>query len=246
MNPTTPDMPESGTNNLRRAVATLPPHEPDAATWPRLAAQLAADEALARVIPALPAHEPADDLWASIATRLDAPADIQNNDNEAFVPMPQGAVVRTLWPARTGVRRALALAASLLLLLGVWWQQRPAAPGPQPVAVAAGPRESVAYSEEAAAAPAPASAASLTTSDPLELQGQAFINSQCSALPGVCQSGEFRALRTQLAELETQEARLRLDARRFGTSPELLREQAQLVSMKAASLTRELVQLFIS
>ncbi|GAB3635257.1 hypothetical protein GCM10027422_08470 [Hymenobacter arcticus] len=244
MNPT-PDAPDRGAPNLRRAVATLPTHEPAPATWPRVAAQLAADEALARIIPDLPAHEPADDLWASIAARLDAPGVMQNIDSKAVVRQPADAVVRTLWPARPVVRRVLALAASVLLLLGVWWQQRPAAPGPRPVAVAAGPRESVAYSEETAAAPAPASAGSSAAADPLELQGQAFINSQCSALPGVCQSGEFRSLRTQLAELETQEVRLRLDARRFGTSPELLREQAQLVSMKAA-LTRELVQLFIS
>ena len=241
MNPT-PDAPDSGAPNLRRAVAALPTHEPDPATWPRVAAQLAADEALARVIPALPAHEPADDLWASLAARLDTSASIQVTDNKKVEHQPTGALVRTLWPARPMLRRAMALAASVLLLLGVWWQQHLAAPGPRPVAVAAGPRESVAYSEEVAAAPA---LASPMAADPLELQGQAFIQAQCSALPGVCQSGEFRSLRTQLAELETQEARLRLDARRFGTSPELLREQAQLVSMKAA-LTRELVQLFIS
>ncbi len=61
----------------------------------------------------------------------------------------------------------------------------------------------------------------------------------------MCQSGEFRSLRTQLTELEGEEARLRLDARRFGASPELLREQTQLINLKAA-VTRELVQLLIS
>jgi hypothetical protein len=244
MNPT-PDAPDSGAPNLRRAVATLPTHEPDPATWSRVAAQLAADAALAKAIPSLPTHEPADDLWASIAARLDAPADVQNSGYKESAQPPMAGVVRALWPARPALRRALALAASVLLLLGVWWQQRPVAPGRPPVAVAASPRESVAYSEETTAVPTPVSTASLVTSDPLELQGQAFIQAQCSALPGVCQSGEFQSLRTQLAELETQEARLRLDARRFGTSPELLREQAQLISMKAA-LTRELVQLFIS
>lgn len=94
MNPTPPDMPESGTPNLRRAVAALPTHEPDLATWPRLAAQLAADEALARVIPTLPAHEPADDLWTTLAARLDAG---ETPAPEAAAPAP--AVVRTLPPA---------------------------------------------------------------------------------------------------------------------------------------------------
>lgn len=241
MNPT-PDAPDSGAPNLRRAVVALPTHEPDPASWPRVAAQLAADETLAQLVPTLPTHEPADDLWASIAAQLDAPDAARKEASGIVASASARGVARTLWPARTVVRRALALAASLLLLLGVWWQQRLAAPTHPPVAVAAGPRESVAYSEEMATVPAEAGT---TVPDLLEVEGQAFINAKCSALPGVCQSGEFRSLRTQLAELETQEARLRLDARRFGTSPELLREQAQLTSLKAA-LTRELVQLFIS
>ena len=81
--------------------------------------------------------------------------------------------------------------------------------------------------------------------DLLEQQGRLFIDAHCSSRPVVCESGEFRTLRTQLQELETQEARLRQDARRFGTSPELLREQARLITLKA-SVTRELVQLLIS
>lgn len=231
MNPTTPDTPERGELNLRRAVNSLPAHEPDPATWPRLAAQLAADEALARAIPALPAHEPADDLWASIAARLDAPAAAPA---PALTPTPApSGVVRALWPART-LRRALAVAASVLVLLGAWWQLRPAALAP------AGLHETLTYSEEAAPA-----ALAVAPPDPLEQEGQAFIDAHCSSLPAVCQSGQFQALRTQLTELETQEARLRQDARRFGTSPELLREQAQLVNLKA-TVTRELVQLLIS
>jgi hypothetical protein len=245
MNPTTPDMPESGTPNLRRAVAALLPHEPDAATWPRLAAQLAADEALARAIPALPAHEPADDLWASITACLDTGEIAVPEADAASVP----AVLRTLpppgrpaWLSRPA-RRALALAASVLLLLGGWWGLRPAT---APVATAL--HETVAYSEEVApvaSEPRALTAVPFAAPDPLEQQGRAFIDAHCSSLPTVCQSGEFRSLRTQLTELEGEEARLRLDARRFGASPELLREQTQLINLKAA-VTRELVQLLIS
>ena len=228
-----PETPEAGEPNLRRAIEHLPPHEPDPASWPRVAAQLAADEALARAIPALPPHEPDDDLWGAIAARLDAA--------ERPAPAPilaAPAVVRTLnpaWLARP-VRRALALAASILLLLGVfWWQQRPAA---------LGPRETVAFSEEVAApepvAPAPASGA-----DPLAQQGMSFIDAHCTLLPAVCGSGEFRSLRGQLTELEAQQAQLQRDARRFGVSPELRLEQARLITLQAR-ITRELVQLLIS
>ncbi|MEJ7659751.1 MAG: hypothetical protein WKG07_09055 [Hymenobacter sp.] len=158
------------------------------------------------------------------------------------------AVVRTLPPASRPawlsrpVRRALALAASVLLVLGIWWGLGPAT---MPTATAL--HETVTYSEEVAAVASPRALAAspLAAPDPLEQQGRAFIDAHCSSLPTVCQSGEFRTLRTQLTELESEEARLRLDARRFGTSPELLREQAHLITLKA-SITRELVQLLIS
>jgi len=225
----TPDLPDTDGPNLRRALATLPAHEPDEATWARIEAQLAADADLGRVIAALPLHEPDEELWGNIVAGLATPA---------VVPKPAGLpaaapVVRRLWPVRA-VRRALALAASVLLILGGWWQLHPRSAGP----VAA--QQTLTFSEEEVALPRPAPATDL-----LEQQGRLFIEAHCSSRPAVCESGEFRTLRTQLQELETQEARLRQDARRFGTSPELLREQARLITLKA-SVTRELVQLLIS
>jgi hypothetical protein len=219
------ETPEPGGRNLRRALTTLPTHEPGPDTWARLAAQLAADEALARTLPTLPAHEPDEDLWTTIAARLDTAAVVT-------APSPT-SVVRPLWPAPT-LRRVLALAASLLLVLGVWWQLHPVAPEP---AVA---YETVTFSEEEGTLPLPASAA-----DPLELQGLSFIEAHCSSQPAVCQSKQFRTLHTQLHELQTQEIALHQAARRFGSSPELLREQARLITLKA-SFTRQLVQLLLS
>ncbi|SFQ76470.1 hypothetical protein [Hymenobacter arizonensis] len=225
----TPEMPEKGGRNLRRALNNLPAHEPEPATWARIEAQLAVDVALAQAIPALPTYEPDDDLWANVAARLDAAA---ATEVPAAAPAPL-AVERQLWPARS-MRRMLAIAASVLLVLGVWWQVRPAASVPTVA------RETVTFSEEESLLSLPAPPA-----DPLERQGLSFIDAHCSSQPVVCQSGEFRTLRMQLEELETQEAQLHQDARRFGASPELLREQARLVTLKA-TVTRELVQLLIS
>jgi hypothetical protein len=225
----TPEPPETGGPNLLRALANLPAHEPDDATWAHIENQLAADTALGRAIPALPTHEPDEALWTTLVARLDA-ADV------ATTPMNAPAapvVVRRLWPARA-VRSTLALAASVLLVLGIWWQVRPSASGP----VVA--QETLTFSEEETALPLAAPATDL-----LDRQGLSFIDAHCSSQPTVCQSGEFRTLRTQLQELEAQEAQLRQDARRFGTSPELLREQTRLITLKA-SVTRELVQLLIS
>ena len=227
----TPETPEPGGPNLRRALNNLPAHEPDPTTWSRIEAQLAVDAALARAIPALPTHEPDDDLWANVAARLDA-AEAPAAAVPAVAPVTP-AVLRPLWPARA-VRRMLAVAASVLLVLGVWWQLRPTAAAPTVA------RETVTFSEEEGPLPLPAPAA-----DPLERQGLSFIDAHCTSQPVLCQSGEFRTLRMQLTELETQEAQLNRDARRFGASPELLREQARLITLKA-SVTRELVQLLIS
>jgi hypothetical protein len=221
------DTPEPGGDNLRRALATLPTHEPAPDTWARLEAHLAADAALVRALPTLPAHEPDEDLWATIATRLDA---VVLAEGPASIPP---AVGRRWWLARP-VRRALALAASLLLVLGVWWQLQPVAPGPLVA------HETMTFGEEVSALSFPAIVA-----DPLEAQGIAFIDARCSAQPTVCQSGAFRTLRTQLQEVDAQEAALRQAAQRFGASPELLREQARLVTLKAA-FTRQLVQLLLS
>ena len=232
MNPT-PELPaENGRAHLRRAVAALPAHAPDPATWPRVAGQLAAERAIAAALPYLPTHAPAPDAWASIAARLDA-----SSESVAAAPAP---VVRPLWPARLGW--VAGLAAAVLLLLGVWWL-RPTASAP-PLATAA-PQETVTFSEEVAALPVPTPASLTAPTDPLAQQGEAFIEAHCTSLPTVCQSGEFRALRAQLTEVEAQQQRLHQDAQRFGSSPALVREQGQLTTLRA-TLTRELVQLIIS
>ena len=232
MNPT-PELPaENGRAHLRRAVAALPAHAPDPATWPRIAGQLAAEQAIAAALPYLPTHAPAPDAWASIAARLDA-----SSESVAAAPAP---VVRPLWPARLGW--VAGLAAAVLLLLGVWWL-RPTASAP-PLATAA-PQETVTFSEEVAALPVPTPASLTAPTDPLAQQGEAFIEAHCTSLPTVCQSGEFRELRAQLTEVEAQQRRLHQDAQRFGSSPALVREQGQLTTLRAA-LTRELVQLIIS
>ena len=81
--------------------------------------------------------------------------------------------------------------------------------------------------------------------DALETQGLAFIQKGCSRQPAVCSSAEFQSLNTQLTELQAQQQELQQASRRFGSSPELAREQARLVNLQAA-VTRQLVNLLIS
>lgn len=206
---------------LRRAVRALPTHEPPADGWARIAAQLAGEQALARALPHLPSHEPAADTWAQVAARLDQRA----------VPAPVGRPLwrRRAWPA------SLRLAATVLLLLAVGvgqgWFRRPAA---TPRLAGAGP---------AAAPVAALPPASLP--DPLEAQGEAFIEAHCTSLPVVCQSGEFQELRAQLTVLQRQERQLRAQSQRRGATPQLVRRQVR-VTIRKATVTRELIHLLIS
>lgn len=273
----TPERPEPGREHLRRALAALPVHQPDAAVWPRVLAQLATEQAVARVLPALPTHEPAPALWARIAGQLGhgtpRPAPLpqlpRHEPDDALwdaiaarldsQPAPaerparpahrRPAAPRPWWLRAAGTaRRRAVLAATTLLLAGLaWWLPRP---GPGAPETATAPRETISYGEEVVAdAPRPAGpagpAASPALPDALGVQGVAFIDAHCSSLPTVCQSAQFRELRSQLDELETEEARLADDLRRFGSRPELLRHQSRITTQKAAA-TRELIHLLIS
>jgi hypothetical protein len=82
----------------------------------------------------------------------------------------------------------------------------------------------------------------LPTAEPLEAQGEAFIEAHCTSLPQVCQSGEFQQLRAELTELQQQEQRLRTQTQQRGATPHLVRQQVQ-VTIKKATVTRELIHL---
>jgi hypothetical protein len=236
----TPELPEQGHQNLRRALNELPSHEPAPATWAHIEAQLAAEQAIHRTLPLLPNHTPDDALWAAIAGRLDNEPLPETTTPEPVAP----AVVRAMWPAARPLRFVAGIAAAILVCVLVWWQ-RPAADTPAVVyQETSAPHETITYSEETVEAPA-ATLPVQPAADPLGQEGVAFIDAHCTSLPTVCQSGEFKELRTQLTELETEEIRLEQATRRFGATPELVRNQVRVTTLKA-SVTRELIQLLIS
>lgn len=236
---------EPGAASLRRALGQLPPHEPAPDTWARIEAQLAADAALPRLVAELPTHEPEADLWASIAGRLDA-AEATTQPRTLGLP-PAAASRYAGWLAPRSARRALALAASLVLLVlagAGWWHHRPAAPATLARVAPTSPHETLTVSEENVEATLPATLPA-PPPDALESQGLAFIQKGCSRQPAVCGSAEFQSLNTQLTELQAQQQELQQASRRFGSSPELAREQARLVNLQAA-VTRQLVNLLIT
>lgn len=221
LTPLEPDaQPEAGAPHLRRAMGKLPSHEPAPAAWDAIAAHLAGEQALARALPQLPSHEPAPDTWEHLAARL----------NQLAAPRP-------LWRPRPRRRWAvsLGLAASLLLLVlaGLGWWRQAAAPTPAIVAATT------------PALPAVPALPPLPAADPLEAEGEAFIDAHCTSLPQVCQSGEFQQLRAQLTALQRQEQRLRTQTQQRGANPQLVQQQVQ-VTIRKATVTRELIHLLIT
>lgn len=211
--------PEAGYPHLQRAVRELPVQEPAAATWAAIADQLAGEQAIARALPQLPTHEPDAAMWERVAARLDHLA----------APAP---VVRPLWRRSWPVRLGLAATVLLLLAVGVgqrWFKAPAAAPN-----LAVAPPAAPIMAALPPAAP-----------DPLDAEGEAFIDAHCTSLPTVCQSGEFQQLRAQLTVLQRQEQQLRAQTQQRGATPQLVRRQVQ-VTIRKASVTRELIQLLIS
>jgi hypothetical protein len=219
---------EAGRAHLARALGELPTAEPATDTWAAIASQLATDQVIAQSLPQLPTHEPADDTWLHMAARLDQPA----TTAKLVVTLPQPRRrPRRIWQ--------LSLAASVLLLLavGLAWLARPAR---APLAVATPPPVAAPVS----ALPALPALPPAPSAEPLDEQGEAFIEAHCSSLPQVCQSGEFQQLRAQLTDLQQQEQRLRTQTQR-GASPQLEQQQVQ-VTIRKATVTRELIHLLIT
>jgi hypothetical protein len=216
---------EAGRPHLLRALGELPASEPTDAAWAAITSQLDTDQAISSALPQLPTYEPADDTWLHVAARLDrlAPPVARRQ------PRQQHA-----WAWQLG------LAASVLLVLVaglVAWFGRPAS---APVARVPAPP----IAAPVAAAPALPALPPAPGTEPLDMEGEAFIDAHCSSLPQVCQSGEFRQLRAQLTDLQQQEQRLRTQTQR-GASPQLEQQQVQ-VTIRKATVTRELIHLLIT
>ena len=215
---------EAGRAHLARALGELPTAEPAPTAWAAIASQLTADQAISSALAQLPTHEPADDTWLHVAARLDRLA--------PSVARPQAQRQPQRW-------RQLSLAASLLLLLaaGLAWFGRPAS---APVAEVTTPPVAAGI----AAVPALPALPPAPSAEPLDTEGEAFIDAHCSSLPQVCQSGEFQQLRAQLTDLQQQEQQLRTQTQR-GATPQLEQQRVQ-VTIRKATVTRELIHLLIT
>lgn len=186
-------MEEQNKKTLIEALSSLPEHEPNEMLWEQIEEEMEGGlEALVpmQLLQSLPQYEPPTNAWNGIVTRLEA-------------EKPQAKIVRL------GRRKALAVAASLALLLVAYWHF-------------SGPKEleanvvAVNFSEE--------------TVDPLLMQHDwdededAFgeFLSLCEAKKLVCEQPEFKLLQGELEELTSAKQDLKAAIGEFNTDADLV------------------------
>ncbi len=186
-------MEEQNKKSLIEALSSLPEHEPNEMLWEQIEEQM--DGGLEAIVPrqlldSLPQYEPPDSTWAAISKSLET-------------GKPVAKIVGIGW------RKALAVAASLTLLVVAYWHfSKPSVQENKVVAVS--------FSEE--------------TVDPLLLQHdwdedeEAFSEflSLCEAKKLVCEQPAFKLLQGELEELTAAKDELKSAIGTYNTDADLV------------------------
>lgn len=85
----------------------------------------------------------------------------------------------------------------------------------------------------------------MTTAEYLDLETLSFIHENCEKDIHVCQTPEFKELKSQLDEASSEIENLNDMISRYGDSPELVKSKIQIENFRS-QIMRELVQIIIS
>lgn len=207
-------MEEHNKKTLIEALSSLPEHEPNDLLWQQIEAGVEGD--LAEVLPAqliqsLQQHEPPDFIWGRISQELGA-------------GNPDAKFVKLAW------LKPLAIAASLALVMVVYWQlSKPTTLDMNVVAVN--------FSEE--------------TVDPLLLEHDwdedenvftEFL-SLCEGKKVVCEQPEFQLLQSELDELTAAKEELKTAIGEFSTDAELVIQIKEIELERTEILKKMMVML---
>lgn len=208
-------MEEHNKKTLIEALSSLPEYEPSEELWNNIESEIGGpdgDIVPPQLLQSLPQYEPPEAVWAGILKNLEA-------------GKPQAIVVMFGW------RRALAVAASLALLLVVFWQiNRSTATEPQAVAMN--------YSEE--------------NVDPMLLvrdwdeDEDAFTEflSLCEAKKTVCEQPEFKQLQGELEELTAAKDELKTAIGEFSTDADLVL-QIKEIELERTDVLKKMLAMLI-
>ena len=206
-------MKEHNKKTLIEALSTLKEYEPPEDVWMNIDEELGgsgSEIVPAKLLKSLPQYEPPDKVWEGIVKQL--------------AEKPQAKLVHFGW------RQALAAAASLALLLVVYWQlNKNTTIEPGNVALT--------FSEE--------------TVDPMLLKHdwdedeevfQEYL-SFCEVKKFICEQPEFKQLQEELEELTTAKEGLKEAVGAYGSDPELITQIKEIELERTGILKKMMVML---
>ena len=206
-------MKEHNADNLRRALNRLPQYDAPAGNWAAIERQLTPP-----LRDRLPAHQPPATVWNAINAELTAGrAELSDGEHAP-------AVVRTLPNRRRALRRVLAYAAGLLLLLTAGFGLQDYLAGRAQV--------SVAYSREPAPSP---------FTDDSELEESSF--ARAVAQIEARNEPTLNSLRLELDELTAAKREVKAMLVSYGNDPAVIRQLAEIERDRSDIYRRIIVEL---
>lgn len=210
-------MEEINKNTLIESLSALPEYDPPESLWDAIDNRL--DEELGapysrQDLRQLPRHNPPDELWAKIEDKLE-------NRGGKIIPL--------------GIRRIMAVAASLALLFAAYWvfEQTPIK-GANPSAA----KGVISYSTEVAD--------DFILKKDWNEDEDAFTEFKelCEAKKYICEHPEFQVLKTDLDELTEAKMAIQEAIGSYGTDPELV-TQIKEIELERTDLLKKMMVMLI-
>jgi hypothetical protein len=207
--------------NLRKTIEELQSFDSDLNLWNRIHERLDYDEKITRLIPFLPEFNSSEHLWGKIENKLDKKDTLRK----------RGRVISI-------VKFSSAVAASIALVITMDLLT------PEPVVKPTSKTITISYTQEPIEKENKIAEEkkkeSIPVADKVETEAITFINSTCQVNAIVCETPEFKELKSQLIELESQMGMLD-EALKFGEDPELIKTKIKIENLKSR-ITKELIQ----
>jgi hypothetical protein len=208
--------------NLRKTIEELQSFDSDLNLWNRIHDRLNYEEKLEKLMPFLPEFDSKKNLWDKIENELDQ----------------DKAKKRKKIISIASYSTAAAVAASVALVISIEFSSPEQAVIPNPKTV------TISYSEEVVESPQEVikkdKKEAIPAADKVETAAISFINTHCEVNTHVCESPEFKELKSQLIELESQMGMLD-EALKYGEDPELIKTKIKIENLKSR-ITKELIQ----
>jgi hypothetical protein len=216
---------QENAKNLRKTIEELQSFDSDLNLWNRIHDRLDYEEKVTKLIPFLPEHDCRKNLWEQIENKLNL------------------EISRKRKKVISIISYSTAVAASVVLVISIEFLT------PEPVSNQNSKNVTISYSQEVIGKDQEIVIKKGVTkkdkkvtvvTDKAETEAISFINTTCQVSSHVCETPEFKELKSQLIELESQMGMLD-EALKYGEDPELIKTKIKIENLKTR-ITKELIQ----